>query len=87
MNNVLGAAKGHAGIVYLDYLFVIDATCEDYLSNLDKVIAALFSTGFRLNRENGTSGLQVLYLGYIINRNGISPLPKKKLMPKKTFPL
>lgn len=85
MNNVLGALKGHACRVCLDHVLMIAATSEDHLSNLDKVISAFFSAGFRLNREKASSALQVPRKLVTSSTSMISAHCLKNVMPSKHF--
>ena len=65
--------------VYLDDLLVISK--GDYiihLSRLENVFSRLAEAGLRINGKNSFFLQPELeYLGYLINQNGIQPVPKK----------
>ena len=64
---------------YLDDLLVISkGNFEDHLEQLEQVLSKLSEAGLRVNATKSSfCSTQLKYLGYIINRQGMSPLPKK----------
>ena len=77
--------------VYLDDLLVISkGDYIDHLSKLEKVFSRLAEAGLRINgKKSFFLQPELEYLGYLINQNGIQPVPKKvkamlALEPPKT---
>ena len=77
--------------VYIDDLLVITkSTWEDHLLKLSKVFDRMSECGLKVNIKKSSFGQsQIEYLGYLITRNGVKPLPKKvaailQLSPPKT---
>ena len=64
---------------YIDDLLVIsNGTYEDHLIKLDKVLKRLREAGLKVNAKKSFFAESKLeYLGFLITRNGIMPLPKK----------
>ena len=51
---------------------------EEHLEQLEQVLSRLSEGGLRVNTAKSSfCSTQLTYLGYIINRQGMSPLPKK----------
>jgi hypothetical protein len=72
--DVLGDLVGVKCEVFIDdILMIYGASMEEFLVNLDEVLARLQALRFRLKREKCSFGLsQLEYLGHIINTEGIS---------------
>jgi len=66
-------------LVYIDDLLIVTkGSYEDHLEKLKETFRRLKSKGVQLNAKKSFFATQeVEYLGYIINRNGIKPQPKK----------
>ena len=64
---------------YIDDLLVISkGDWKDHLSKLDVVLQRLRDAGLKVNAKKSFFGQEsVEYLGYIISRDGIQPVPKK----------
>ncbi len=69
-------------MVSVDDLLVIGTSFEEHLSNLREVFARLRQAGLRLKPQKCLFGSdEVVYLGYVVSRNGISPdAPKVRAM-------
>ena len=65
--------------VYMDDLLVLtNGSFEDHLGKLGKVLALLQKAGLKCNAEKSFfCAEQVEYLGYLLAREGIKPLPNK----------
>ena len=65
--------------VYIDELLVLSKdTFADPLERLDKVLNLIEKAGLKCNEEKCTlCATQVKYLGYLLIRDGICPLPAK----------
>jgi hypothetical protein len=65
--------------VYLDDLLIISRSdWHDHLDKLRAVFARLQAAGLKVNATKSSFGAdQLEYLGYIISREGIQPVPKK----------
>ena len=65
--------------VYIDDLLVLSKdTFEDHLEKLDKVLHLIEKAGLKCNADKCTfCAAQVEYLGYLLTRDGIRPLPAK----------
>ena len=63
---------------YLDDIIVIGKTETDHLTNLQRILERLKESGFRL-RKSKCSFFQssVVYLGHVIDKDGIRPLTNK----------
>ena len=64
---------------YLDDLLTITkGSFEDHLSKLREVLHRLQCAGLRINIAKSTFAMdEVEYLGYILSRRGIKPMPEK----------
>ena len=61
-----------------DVLCISTKTWDDHLDKLEKVFNKLQQAGLKVNANKSKFGMHsVEYLGYIIGREGISPVPKK----------
>ena len=76
---------------YLDDILVITKTSwEDHLAHLEQVFARLQSAGLKVNESKSSFAQTSLkYLGYLISRDGIQPMPDKveairNMAPPKT---
>ena len=65
--------------VYIDDLLVLSKeTFKDHLEKLDKVLHLIEKAGLKCNADKCTfCATQVEYLGYLLTRDGIRPLPAK----------
>ncbi len=65
--------------VYIDYLLTITKdTYEDHLDKLRKVLERLSKANLKMNiRKSFFAMLEIEYLGYILNQDGIKPVPSK----------
>ena len=65
--------------VYIDDLLVITkGSFEDHLEKLKQVLSTLQEAGLKCNLSKSFfCQEQVEYLGYLLTRDGIKPLPKK----------
>ena len=78
--------------VYLDDLLVLtNGSFDDHLSKLGKVLVLLSQAGLKCNADKCSFGAkEVEYLGYLLTRNGIRPVPAKiksilALSPQRTY--
>ena len=73
-----------------DILITSNGTFEEHLAEVKEVLERLTKAGFRANiRKCSFAKSEVEYLGYLLNREGIQPQPKKveamlRLNPPKT---
>ena len=65
--------------VYLEDLLVLtNISFDDYLSKLGKVLELLSQAGLKCNADKCSFGAkEVEYLGYLLTRDGIRPVPAK----------
>ena len=65
--------------VYLDDLLVLtNGSFDDHLSKLGKVLVLLSQAGLKCNADKCSFGAkEVEYLGYLLTRDGIRPVPAK----------
>ncbi len=65
--------------VYIDDLLTITkSTYEDHLSKLRQVLERLQDANLRVNANKSSfTQEEVEYLGYILTRQGIKPIPEK----------
>ena len=65
--------------VFLDYLLVLtNGSFDDRLSKLGKVLELLSQAGLKCNANKCSFGAKgVEYLGYLLTRDGIRPVPAK----------
>ena len=74
------------GMVYINDVLVVGKTFEEHLTNLKEVFTRLRQAGLRLKPNKCLfRGDQVVYLGYVVSREGISPDPQK-VEAVKCFP-
>lgn len=87
MNLVLDGVKYKFAMVYLDDILVFSKTFADHLSHLEEVFKRLKEAGLTL-KPSKCSFLQssLLYLGYIISKDGQKPNPSKVEQIKKMPP-
>ena len=65
-------------VCYLDDIIVTDKTDQEHTTNLQKVLERLKAVGFHLKREKCKFfQSQFQYLGHIIDKEGIRPVPEK----------
>ena len=73
-----------------DIMITSNGTYEDHLKQIKEVLSRLEKVGFRANvRKCNFANVELDYLGYLLNRQGIQPQPKKveailRLKPPKT---
>ena len=65
-------------VCYLDDIIVTGKTDQEHISNLQKALKRLKTAGFHLKKEKCKFfQSQVQYLGHIIDKDGIRPVPEK----------
>lgn len=65
-------------IVYLDDILVASSSHEEHDKHLRIVLERLRDNGLSINSEKCTFGAtEVQFLGYLVSKDGISPLPEK----------
>jgi len=65
-------------VCYLDDIIVTGKTDQEHIANLQKALERLRAEGFHLKREKCQFfQSQVQYLGHIIDKDGIRPVPEK----------
>ena len=63
---------------YLDDIIVTGKTHQEHTANLQKALERLKALGFHLKREKSKFfQSQVQYLGHIIDKQGVWPVPEK----------
>ena len=63
---------------YLDDIIVTGKTHQEHTANLQKALERLKALGFHLKREKSKFfQSQVQYLGHIIDKQGVRPVPEK----------
>ena len=78
MENVLSGLTKKSCMVYIDDVLVIGKTFAEYLANLKEVFMRLRAAGLRLKPSKCFFGTnKVVYLGFVVSREGISADPKK----------
>jgi hypothetical protein len=62
---------------YIDDLLIMSCSIfDDHLEHLDSVLARLSKAGLKVNaKKSHFAQLEVEYLGFMITRHGIQPLP------------
>ena len=76
MNHILCSLPGV--LCHIDDILVFGTTREEHNSRLFAVLERIKAAGITLNAEKcQSSQTQVTFLGHVIDRNGISPDPKK----------
>lgn len=78
MSMALAGLKGTRCLVYLDDLIVFSKTVKEHMKNLEEVFLRLRKANLQIH-PGKTVFLQktVLFLGYVVDGNGIRPDPKK----------
>ena len=65
-------------LVYLDDILVTGASQEEHMSNLKEVLSRLQEAGLHLRKDKCEFMISsVIYLGHIIDANGLHPAPDK----------
>ena len=78
MENVLAGLTKKSCMVYIDDVLVIGRTFQEHLGNLREVFQRLRSAGLRLKLNKCLfAGSSVVYLGFVVSREGIAPDPLK----------
>ena len=78
MERVLVGLIPKVCMVYIDDVIVTGKTFEEHLANLEEVFKRLRAAGLRLKLIKCTfAGSSVVYLGFVVSRDGISPDPLK----------
>ena len=78
METVLSGLTQKSCLVYIDDVLVMGKTFEEHLANLMEVFERLRAAGLRLKLVKCIfGGDKVVYLGFVVSRNGISPDPQK----------
>ena len=74
-----GLLQGIPGtVVYLDDILITGASPEEHLRSLEEVLRRLDRAGLRLKMEKCEFAKPLVsYLGHIIDKNGLRPLPDK----------
>ena len=86
METVLAGLKRSCCLVYLDDVMVIGKNFSEHLDNLKKVFERFHNANLKLKPEKCClAGSEVLYLGYIVSRDGISA-DLAKIDAVKNFP-
>ena len=76
MEGVLAGLTPDTCLVYIDDVLVVGRTFEEHLENLRKVLERLRVAGLRLKPVKCIfAGSKVVYLGFVVSREGISPDP------------
>ena len=76
IENLLQGIPGVA--VYIDDILVTGATEEQHLKSLDEVLRRLFESGLKAKKAKCKFMVpSVSYLGYVIDADGLHPLPDK----------
>ena len=78
MENMLAGLTNKSCMVYIDDVLVIGRTFQEHLGNLREVFQQLRSAGLRLKLNKCLfAGSRVVYLGFVVSREGIAPDPQK----------
>lgn len=78
MNTVLGNLRFGRVICYMDDLLIATETLEENIACLDMVLDLLSKNGLTINLDKcAFFKKEIMFLGYEISENGISPSPKK----------
>ena len=78
MEGVLAGLSPDTCMVYIDDVIVTGKTFEEHLANLKEVLKRLRAAGLRLKLTKCFfAGSRVVYLGFVVSRDGISPDPQK----------
>ena len=86
METVLAGLIRNCCLVYLDDVMVIGRSFSEHLTNLRKVFERFRNANLKLKPEKCClAGSEVLYLGYVVSRDGISADPAK-VKVVKNFP-
>ena len=72
-------------MVYIDDVLVISKNFTEHLDNLRKVFFWLRAAGLRLKPVKCTFGSKVVYLGFVVSREGMSP-DLHKVQAVRDFP-
>jgi hypothetical protein len=78
IDKALGELKGKQALVYIDDVIIPSKTIEEGFQNLEKVLTALSSAGFRLNYQKCTFfTTETEYLGVVISAGTVRPNARK----------
>jgi hypothetical protein len=78
IDKALGELKGKQALVYIDDVIIPSKTIEEGFQNLEKVLTALSSAGFRLNYQKCTFfTTETEYLGVVISAGTVRPSARK----------
>ena len=78
MENVLAGLTQKSCVVYIDDVLVMGSTFEEHLANLREVFSRFRAAGLQLKPVKCSfGGRKVVYLGFVVARDGISPDPQK----------
>jgi hypothetical protein len=78
MDMVLGGLKWEVCLVYLDDIMVFSSTFDKHLEDLQTVFDRLRDVNFKLKATKcHFVKEEILYLGYVVSKDGIKPDPKK----------
>ena len=77
MNRVLGELNGKEAVVYLDDILIFSKTEGEHLKRLRKVFNRIREASLKLSPEKcHIMKLEINFLGYIIDENGIKRMEK-----------
>ncbi len=87
VDRVLVGLKWTHCLAYLDDVLVFGNTAEQHQERLELVLIALESAGLKLHPGKCRFGVEsVIYLGHIIDKNGVRPSPDK-MIAVRHFPV
>jgi hypothetical protein len=73
-------------LVYLDDLLLFSETTDDHVSRVRLVFEHIREANFKFNVSKCNFAVpEVVYLGHVVNRNGVAPDPSK-ITAIKNFP-
>ena len=76
MDNMLGDYNWKFAMVYIDDINVFSRTFEEHIQHLQLIFQRIREAGLKLNQEKcNFIRKELLFLGHIINKDGISPDP------------
>ena len=78
MDTILSGLTPKSCMVYIDDVLVIGKTFAEHLDHLREVFKCLCDAGLKLKLTKCQFGSsKVVYLGFVVSREGISPDPQK----------
>lgn len=87
MDDVLKDLLNVVCLVYLDDIIIFSVSLQEHMVNLEKVFKRLRESNFKVQLDKSEFlKLETVYLGHIINKDGIKPNPDKIAAIQK-FPL